>query len=102
MALLFRSYLGQASIWANHGDASRKIDYQVWCGPAMGAFNEWVRGSSLEDPKRREVATVVLNILHGAAVVQRYTSLISQGIPVPSACGQFRPLERAQLEEAVQ
>lgn len=102
MALLFRSYLGQASIWANRGEASRKIDYQVWCGPAMGAFNEWVRGSFLEDPKRREVATVVLNILHGAAVVQRYTSLTSQGVPIPGACGQYRPLDRSKLEEVVQ
>lgn len=102
MALLFRSYLGQTSIWANGGEPSRKIDYQVWCGPAMGAFNEWVRGSFLEDPKRREVTLVALNILHGAAVVQRYTSLTSQGVPLPSACGQFRPLDRPQLEEAVQ
>ena len=99
MALIFRSYLGQASIWANRGEASRKIDYQIWCGPAMGAFNEWVRGSFLDDPKRREVATVALNILHGAAVVQRCTSLTSQGISIPSACAQYRPLERSQLEE---
>jgi trans-AT polyketide synthase/acyltransferase/oxidoreductase domain-containing protein len=101
MALVFRSYLGQASIWANRGDASRKIDYQVWCGPAMGAFNEWVRGSFLDEPKRREAALVNLNILHGAAVVHRCTSLASQGIPVPPACMQYRPLERVQLEEFI-
>jgi PfaD family protein len=101
MALIFRSYLGQASIWANRGDASRKIDYQVWCGPAMGAFNEWVRGTFLDDPKRREAALINLNILHGAAVVHRCTSLASQGIPVPPACMQYRPLERVQLEEFI-
>lgn len=101
MALIFRSYLGQASIWANRGEASRKIDYQIWCGPAMGAFNEWVRGSFLDDPKRREAALVNLNILHGAAVVHRCTSLASQGISVPPACMQYRPLERAQLEEFI-
>jgi len=101
MALIFRSYLGQASIWANRGEPSRKIDYQVWCGPAMGAFNEWVRGTFLEDPKRREAALVNLNILHGAAVVHRCTNLASQGIPVPPACMQYRPLERAQLEEFI-
>jgi PfaD family protein len=101
MALVFRSYLGQASIWANRGEASRKIDYQIWCGPAMGAFNEWVRGSFLDDPKRREAALVNLNILHGAAVVHRCTSLASQGIPVPPTCMQYRPLERVQLEEFI-
>jgi trans-AT polyketide synthase, acyltransferase and oxidoreductase domains len=101
MALVFRSYLGQASLWANRGDAARKIDFQVWCGPAMGAFNEWVRGTFLEAPEQRNVATVVLNILHGAAVVTRCTTLSSQGIPVPSACSQYLPLERSQLEEFI-
>ncbi|MBL7646517.1 MAG: PfaD family polyunsaturated fatty acid/polyketide biosynthesis protein [Candidatus Hydrogenedentes bacterium] len=101
MALIFRSYLGQASIWANRGETSRKIDFQIWCGPAMGAFNEWVRGTFLDDPKRREAALVNLNILHGAAVVHRCTSLASQGIPVPPACMRYRPLERVQLEEFI-
>lgn len=101
MALIFRSYLGQASIWANRGDASRKIDFQIWCGPAMGAFNEWVRGTFLDDPKRREAALVNLNILHGAAVVHRCTTLTSQGVPLPASCMHYRPLERAQLEEFI-
>src|SRR5262249_44296125 len=35
MALVFRWYLGQASRWANRGEPTRQIDYQVWCGPAM-------------------------------------------------------------------
>src|SRR5205823_9172465 len=71
MALVFRWYLGQSSRWANVGEPARKIDYQVWCGPAMGAFNEWVRGSFLERPKERRVVTVALNILYGAAVLLR-------------------------------
>ncbi len=101
MALLFRSYLGQASIWANRGIPDRKIDFQVWCGPAMGAFNEWVRGTFLEAPEKREVALVALNILHGAAVVTRSTTLSSQGIAVPPACSNYLPLERPQLEEFI-
>ena len=56
MALLFRAYLGQSSKWAIHGVPERKLDYQIWCGPAMGAFNDWVKGSFLEDPSRRSVA----------------------------------------------
>jgi trans-AT polyketide synthase/acyltransferase/oxidoreductase domain-containing protein len=48
MALVFRSYLGLSSRWANAGDPSRVMDYQVWCGPAMGAFNEWVKGTHWE------------------------------------------------------
>ncbi len=53
MALVFRWYLGLSSRWANAGEPARKVDYQVWCGPAMGAFNEWARGSFLEQPRHR-------------------------------------------------
>ncbi len=45
---MFRWYLGLSSRWANAGEAGRQLDYQVWCGPAMGAFNEWAKGSFLE------------------------------------------------------
>ncbi len=45
MALIFRWYLGLSSRWANAGVEDRQVDYQIWCGPAMGAFNEWTRDS---------------------------------------------------------
>ncbi len=69
MALVFRSYLGQASRWANAGVADRKVDYQVWCGPAMGAFNEWTKGTFLAEAKNRRVALVAKNLMAGAAHV---------------------------------
>ncbi|MEA3544508.1 MAG: PfaD family polyunsaturated fatty acid/polyketide biosynthesis protein, partial [Thermodesulfobacteriota bacterium] len=78
MALVFRWYLGQSPVWANQGEASRKIDYQIWCGPAMGAFNEWARGSFLEDVAQRKVVTVAYNILFGAAVLLRANQLKQQ------------------------
>ena len=67
MALVFRWYLGLSSRWANAGEPTRQVDYQVWCGPAMGAFNEWTKGSFLERPENRRVVTVAKNLLHGAA-----------------------------------
>ncbi len=69
MALVFRWYLGQASRWANAGEPSRQLDYQVWCGPAMGAFNEWAKGTPFERPENRKVADVALAILEGAAQI---------------------------------
>ncbi|MBI2423069.1 MAG: PfaD family polyunsaturated fatty acid/polyketide biosynthesis protein [Candidatus Hydrogenedentes bacterium] len=99
MALLFRSYLGQASRWANAGDASRKIDFQVWCGPAMGAFNEWVKGSFLEAPGERRIATVARNILFGAAVLQRAHLLRLQDVPVPHDLFTIVPKRAEELEE---
>ncbi len=91
MALVFRSYLGQSSRWANKGEVSRKIDYQVWCGPAMGAFNEWTRGSFLERAENRQVESVALNILHGAAVLLRAAALRFQGVDLPAGFPRVVP-----------
>ena len=99
MALVFRWYLGQASHWANTGEPSRKIDYQIWCGPAMGAFNQWVKSSSLEPPDQRRVVPVALNILHGAAVQVRINMLASQGVSLPPAVTRITPLTPAELED---
>jgi trans-AT polyketide synthase/acyltransferase/oxidoreductase domain-containing protein len=97
MALVFRWYLGQSSRWANAGEPSRKIDYQVWCGPAMGAFNEWTRGSFLERPEQRRVVTVALNLLYGAAVLLRLNILRSQSVRVPSDLAHVAPLTLADV-----
>ena len=99
MALVFRSYLGQASGWANVGDPSRRLDYQIWCGPAMGAFNQWVKGSFLERPDAREAAVVALNLMYGASRGIRLNRLAHQGIDIPLEMRDFRPLPRDVLLE---
>ncbi len=99
MALVFRWYLGQAAHWAKDGEPSRRIDYQVWCGPAMGAFNEWVAGSFLESPAHRKVTTVALNILFGAAVLTRAHFLRCQAVHLPQEAIRTEPLELAQIKE---
>jgi PfaD family protein len=75
MALVFRWYLGLSSRWSNVGEAGRELDYQVWCGPAMGAFNDWVRGTILESPENRRVADIALQIMTGAAYLSRVRAL---------------------------
>ena len=62
------------------GSPDRKLDYQVWCGPAMGAFNEWAKGSFLEQAKNRSVVAVGAQPLYGAAIVLRRGQLRSQGL----------------------
>ncbi|WZP00445.1 PfaD family polyunsaturated fatty acid/polyketide biosynthesis protein [Isosphaeraceae bacterium EP7] len=101
MALVFRWYLGQSSHWANAGDASRAVDYQVWCGPAMAAFNDWVRGTWLEAPAARRILPASLNILHGAAVLQRARSLAAQGLAPPTGTPRLVPLEPADLDPLI-
>jgi PfaD family protein len=101
MALVFRSYLGLSSRWANAGDPSRVLDYQVWCGPAMGAFNEWVKGTPLEAPENRRVAEVAMHLLRGAAVQLRVLALRSQGVPWPEAPTSRAPLDPDTLKKAI-
>lgn len=84
MALTFRWYLGMSSRWARTGDAERKRDYQIWCGPAMGLFNDWVRGTWLEPLPARGVVPVAHALLHGAAVLRRLDALRGAGLAVPA------------------
>lgn len=101
MALVFRWYLGLASRWANAGDPSRAMDYQVWCGPAMGAFNEWVKGSFLEPRQERRVVTVALNLLVGAAVSMRVQSLRQQGVSLSPRVAQVTPMNLEELQQCL-
>jgi len=91
MALVFRWYLGLATRWGTRGEKGRELDYQIWCGPAMGAFNDWVRGTYLEDPANRGVADVAGQIMDGAAFHYRVQSLRVQGVQLPAALLNWRP-----------
>ncbi|MDA8405140.1 MAG: PfaD family polyunsaturated fatty acid/polyketide biosynthesis protein [Desulfobacteraceae bacterium] len=97
MALVFRSYLGQSAKWAIKGDMSRKKDFQIWCGPAMGAFNEWSRRSFLASPASRDFQTVAMNLLLGACVSMRRLMLASSGWSIPSHYRRYSPLELSQI-----
>jgi PfaD family protein len=99
MALVFRWYLGLSSRWANAGEPSRQLDYQVWCGPAMGAFNEWAKGSHLEQPQNRTVVGVALNLLYGACVVLRRQALRQQGVALPDDHFPLAPMTRDEIEK---
>lgn len=91
MALVFRSYLGLSSRWAIDGEPTRQADYQIWCGPAIGAFNRWVAGSPLAVPARRTVVQIALNLLEGAAAVTRAHQLRTYGVAVPDDAFAHRP-----------
>lgn len=92
MALIFRWYLGLSSRWSNTGEAGREIDYQIWCGPAMGAFNDWVRGSYLAELHNRKVVDVADHLMAGAAFLHRIQSLKIRGLQLPAHYSQYRPI----------
>ncbi|MCX5381493.1 PfaD family polyunsaturated fatty acid/polyketide biosynthesis protein [Streptomyces sp. NBC_00091] len=91
MALVFRWYLGSSSVWAIDGRPDRVADYQVWCGPAAGAFNRWTAGSFLADPSARTVTQIARNLMQGAAVLTRAHQLRTFGVRLPREAFAFRP-----------
>ena len=93
MALIFRWYLGLSSRWSNTGEKGREMDYQIWTGPSMGAFNDWVKGTYLEPAANRRVADVSLQLITGAAYLYRVRSLEMQRVQFPSDIREFIPRE---------
>jgi trans-AT polyketide synthase/acyltransferase/oxidoreductase domain-containing protein len=69
MALVFRWYFDHSMRLALAGAKDQKVNYQVRCGPAMGAFNQWVKGTPLEPWRGRHVDAVAGLLLDGAAEV---------------------------------
>lgn len=101
MALVFRWYLGMASRWANAGVVDRQVDYQVWCGPSMGAFNEWTKGSYLEKVEKRQCSDVALSLMYGAAILNRQNCLRVQGIELPREAFPLEPIEPPIIAKCV-
>jgi len=98
MLLLFRSYLGKSSKWAINDDTARVKDFQIWCGPSMGAFNEWTKGSFLENPENRQFATVAMNLLFGACIVMRRQMIVQGGTPLLAHIGKYSPLPLPEIQ----
>ncbi|MDM8517360.1 ACP S-malonyltransferase [Desulfobacterales bacterium HSG16] len=58
MALIFKWYFVNGMRLAMKGDEDQKVDYQIHCGPALGAFNQWVKGTELEKWPNRHVDVI--------------------------------------------
>ncbi|MBK1986820.1 PfaD family polyunsaturated fatty acid/polyketide biosynthesis protein [Sphaerospermopsis aphanizomenoides BCCUSP55] len=97
MALIFRWYLGLSSRWSSAGEKGREVDYQIWCGPAMGSFNDWVRGSYLAEPQNRHVVDIAHHIMLGTAFLYRIQNLKFQGLQISNFYSQYHPV-RSTLE----
>lgn len=69
MLLVFRWYFVHSTRLAVQGIQEQRVNYQIQCGPAMGAFNLWVKGTALESWRNRRVADIAQRLMHGAAEV---------------------------------
>ena len=67
MALVFRWYFIHSMRLAMHGSTEQKVDYQIHCGPALGAFNQWVKGTELESWQKRHVDVIAEKLMNGTA-----------------------------------
>jgi trans-AT polyketide synthase/acyltransferase/oxidoreductase domain-containing protein len=67
MALIFKWYFVHTTRLAMQGDSDQKVDYQIHCGPAMGACNQWLRGTQLEGWRNRHVADLGLRLITSTA-----------------------------------
>lgn len=99
MALLFQWYLGQSSRWAITGEPGREVDYQIWCGSAMGAMNEWLQDTPLEDPAQRHVAELAHLLMSGAAWLTRTALLELMHISLPHQLGRYSPFNLTVASE---
>ncbi|MCE0740781.1 ACP S-malonyltransferase [Bacillus sp. G16] len=79
MALIFKWYFGNATRLALIGDEEQKVNYQIHCGPALGAFNQWVKGSELENWRNRHVHKIGKKLITETADLlnQRYLAMVN-------------------------
>ena len=69
MAMIFKWYFGLSTRLALSGDEERKVDFQVHTGPALGAFNQWVKGTPLENWRARHVDQIAEKLMQETAAV---------------------------------
>ncbi len=67
MAMVFRWYFYQANQWALSGTPDRRSDFQIQCGPALGSFNQWVKGTPLASWRNRHVDQIGQHLMTEAA-----------------------------------
>jgi trans-AT polyketide synthase/acyltransferase/oxidoreductase domain-containing protein len=100
LALVARRYLFSGAQFARDGDPDHLADYQIWCGPAQGAFNEWAAGTFLEDISNRTVRQIAWNLMEGAARITRASQLRAVGVAVPPTAFDYIPHQFAETEAA--
>lgn len=76
MVLIFKWYFAYSTRLALSGNEDSKVDYQIQCGPALGAFNQWVKGTELESWRNRHADEIGEKLMIETARLlnERYSS----------------------------
>lgn len=67
MSLIFKWYFDYTTKIALAGTKGQEIDYQINCGPSLGAFNQWVKGTEFEDWRNRHVDEIGIKLMEETA-----------------------------------
>lgn len=67
MALVFRWYFGYSTRITFLGKEDSSVDFQVHTGPSLGSFNQWVKGTELENWRNRHVEQIAEKLMQGTA-----------------------------------
>jgi trans-AT polyketide synthase/acyltransferase/oxidoreductase domain-containing protein len=79
MANVFKWYFHQGTQSALKGDLNGKINFQIQTGPALGSFNQWVKGTELESWRKRHVDEIAVKIMEETAqqLLRQLTRMVS-------------------------
>jgi trans-AT polyketide synthase/acyltransferase/oxidoreductase domain-containing protein len=69
MALIFRWYFMHTMHLALQGDPQYKLNYQIYGTSSMGAFNQWVKGTLLEEWQNRHVDVIANKLMQETASI---------------------------------
>ncbi len=67
MAAVFKWYFHHTNELALQGQSAHSVDYQIHCGPALGAFNQWVEQGPMTSWRERRVADIAERLMQGTA-----------------------------------
>lgn len=88
MSMIFKWYYYQSSEFAISGVEEEKVNYQIHCGPALGAFNQWVKGTDFEKWKNRHVSDIISYLFEETAkyvnsIIEKYSlSDLEKRVPI--------------------
>lgn len=92
MALLLRWYFGLSMRLAFEGNMEKKVDFQIHTGPALGSFNQWLKGSKYEDWRCRHVDTIATLLMESASRIVCLNAL---------KCIGYKPSEELLLQASL-
>ncbi|WP_144558024.1 ACP S-malonyltransferase [Shouchella miscanthi] len=60
---VLKFYLKNTVQLAIKGEASQKVNFNIYCGPALGAFNRWIKGTELENWRNRNIDVIAKKLI---------------------------------------